>query len=154
MKKIIYCLLMLPLLALCASCDDDDNKVPDVGIQATFSGATIEDGIIYVVQGEELKVNQLTLVNNSGKDGGMGVVTYYINGALIGQSYTRPYEFEIPTNLTPGDYLLEISTPIYVVDYPICYGFFSYKMRVVESAEDLPSKPETQTVSGLIKDKN
>lgn len=154
MKKIIYCLLMLPLLALCASCDDDDNKVPDVGIQATFSGATIEDGIIYVVQGEELKVDQLTLVNNSGKDGGMGVVTYYINGALIGQSYTRPYEFEIPTNLTPGDYLLEISTPIYVVDYPICYGFFSYKMRVVETAEDLPSQPETQTVSGLIKDKN
>ena len=154
MKKIIYCLLILPLLALCAACDDDDNKVPNVGIQATFSGATIEDGIIYVVKGAELKVDQLNLVNNSGKDGGMGVVTYYINGAMIGQAYTRPYEFEVPTNLTPGDYLLEISTPIYVVDYPICYGFFSYKLRVVETADDLPTKHETQTVSRLIKDKN
>ncbi len=154
MKKIIYYLLMLPLLALCASCDDDDNKVPNVGIQATFSGATIDDGIIYVVKGEELKVDQLNLVNNSGKDGGMGVVTFYINGALIGQAYASPYEFQIPTNLTPGDYLLEISTPIYVVDSPICYGFFSYKMRVVESADDLPDQPATETVSGLIKDKN
>lgn len=154
MKKIIYCLLMLPLLALCASCDDDDNKVPNVGIQATFSGATIDDGIIYVVKGEELKVDQLELVNNSGKDGGMGVVTYYINGAVIGQAYTRPYGFEIPTNMPAGDYLLEISTPIYVVDYPICYGFFSYKLRVVETADDLPSEPATETVSGLIKDKN
>ncbi len=154
MKKILYYLLMLPLLALVTSCDDDDNKVPDVGIQATFSGATIDDGIIYVVQGEDLAVDQLNLVNNSGKDGGMGVVTYYINGAMIGQAYTRPYEFEIPTNLTPGDYLLEISTPIYVVDYPICYGYFSYKLRVVASADDLPSQPAVQTVSGLIKDKN
>ena len=40
MKKFLYLLLLLPLGLVSASCDDD-NKVPDVGVQATLSGGVL-----------------------------------------------------------------------------------------------------------------
>ena len=55
MKKFLYLLLLLPLGLVSASCDDD-NKVPDVGVQATLSGGVVDNNTIYVVQGEPLVI--------------------------------------------------------------------------------------------------
>ena len=43
--------------------------------------------------------------------------------------------------------------PVYVVDYPICFGVFSININVVEDASDLPGEPTPTVLSGLVKEK-
>ena len=48
MKKFLCLLLISPLLF--ASCSDDDDDFPNVKVKIETTGATIVDGVIYVVQ--------------------------------------------------------------------------------------------------------
>ena len=58
MKKYFYYLLfLLPLTFVAVACDDDDNDIPNVGIQATISGGVFEGDEIYVAQGDELVID-------------------------------------------------------------------------------------------------
>lgn len=153
MKKFLYLLLLLPLGFLNVSCDDDD-KVPDVDLQATVSGGVVVDNTVYVVKGEPLVIDGITLVNRSGKDGALGVVTYSLDYMIIGQSLVAPYTFELNTaNMAVGPHFLTAEMPVYVVDYPICFGVFSFNINVVEDAADLPGEPAPTTLSGLVKEK-
>ena len=50
--------------------------------------------------------------------------------------------------------------PIYVVDYPICWGYIQYYVNIVESVSDLPGggveggdQPTSKVVNGIIKAK-
>ncbi len=54
-----------------------------------------------------------------------------------------------------GRHLLQAQMPIYVVDYPICWGYIQYYVNIVEAQDDLPdSGGETsKVVSGIIKAK-
>lgn len=154
MKKFLYLLLLLPLGLLPTSCDDDDDKVPDVGIQATVSGGVVDNNTIYVVQGEPLVIEQMQIVNHTGKDAAIGVVNYYIDGVGAGQSLVAPYRFEFFTdNLPIGNHVLTAEMPVYVVDYPICFGAFSFPLQVVEDASALPGEPSTTTFNGVIREK-
>lgn len=151
MKKFLYLLLFLPLGLIAASCGDDD-KVPDVGLQATISGGVVQDNVIYVAQGEPLVIEQLSIVNHTGKDAAIGVVNYYIDGVPAGQSLLAPYGFELYTdNLPVGNHLLTADMPIYVVDYPICFGAFSFSVKVVEADTDLPGDPAPATLPGVVR---
>jgi len=151
MKKILYLLFLLPLGLLAASCDDDD-KVPDVDIQATISGGVVEDNVIYVAKGEPLVIERMTIVSNEGKDAAIGVVNYRIDGLEAGQSHLAPYRFEVFTdNLPVGNHILTADMPVYVVDYPICFGVFSFDFKVVEDASSLPGDPATVTLPGVIR---
>lgn len=154
MKKFLYLLLLLPLGLLPTSCDDDDDKVPDVGVQATVSGGVVDNNTIYVVQGEPLVIEQMQIVNHTGKDAAIGVVNYYIDGVGAGQSLVAPYRFEFFTdNLPVGNHILTAEMPVYVVDYPICFGAFSFPLQVVEDASALPGEPSTATFNGVIREK-
>lgn len=154
MKRFIYFLLILPLAMMIASCSDDD-KIPDVSVQAQVSNAVVDDnGDIYVVKGDVLKIDGIKLINNTDKDGALGVVNYYLDYVFIGNSFTDPYGLEIPTeNLKAGNYMLTAEAPVYVVDYPVCIGAFSFKLIVVESADELPGTPEPATLNGVVKAK-
>lgn len=153
LKKVFYLLLLLPLGFIAGSCDDD-NDLPDVGLQATISQGVVSDNTIYVVQGETLQIDAVTLVNNTGKDGAIGVVNYYIDGLNIGQSVLAPYAFSIETaNLPVGTHTLTAEMPVYVVDYPICFGAFSFTLQVVENPSDLPGEPAPAVLSGTIREK-
>lgn len=160
MKKIFYYLLLaLPLGFMVTSCDDDDDKVPNVSVQATISGGVFEDGEIYVVQGDELVIDGLTLVNNTNKDGTLGAVTYYWDHYLIGTNITQPYTLTIETADQPvGRHLIQAQMPIYVVDYPICWGYIQYYVHIVEDASELPGNGEvsgetSKVINGIIKTK-
>lgn len=134
-----YLLMLLPLGLLATACDGDDDNMPDVGVQATISGGVFDNDEIYVVKGEELKIDALTLVNRSGKEGTLGAVTYYWDHYLIGTSLVQPYSLTIDTSDQPvGRHLIQAQMPIYVVDHPICYGYIQYYVNIVESASDLP----------------
>ncbi len=153
MKKFLYLLFLLPLGLSSVSCDDDD-KVPDVGIQATIAGGVVDNNTIYVVQGEDLIIEKMDIVNHTGKDAAIGVVNYYIDGVNAGQSLIAPYRFEFFTdNLPVGEHVLTAEMPVYVVDYPICFGAFSFRLQVVEDAADLPGEPATVTLPGVIREK-
>lgn len=153
MKKFLYLLFLLPLGLLNVSCDDDD-KVPDVDLQANVSGGVVVNNTVYVVKGEPLTVDAINLVNHTGKDGALGVVTYSLDYMVIGQSLVAPYGFELNTsNLAVGPHFLTAEMPVYVVDYPICFGVFSININVVEDASELPGEPAPTVLSGLVKEK-
>ena len=157
MKKYFYYLLfLLPLTFVAVACDDDDNDIPNVGIQATISGGVFEGDEIYVAQGDELVIDALTLTNNTDKEGALGAVSYYWDHYLIGTNLTQPFELKLETADQPvGRHLLQAQMPIYVVDYPICWGYIQYYVNIVEAPDDLPdSGGETsKVVSGIIKAK-
>ncbi len=157
MKKYFYYLLfLLPLTFVAVACDDDDNDIPNVGIQATISGGVFEGDEIYVAQGDELVIDALTLTNNTDKEGALGAVSYYWDHYLIGTNLTQPFELKLETADQPvGRHLLQAQMPIYVVDYPICWGYIQYYVNIVEAQDDLPdSGGETsKVVSGIIKAK-
>ena len=157
MKKYFYYLIMLlPVALVAVACDDDDNDMLNVGVQATISGGVFEGDEIYVAQGDELTIDALTLVNRTDKDGAMGAVTYYWDHYLIGTNLTQPFELKIDTSDQPvGRHLLQAQMPIYVVDYPICWGYIQYYVNIVEVAEDLPGDGEatSRVVTGIVKAK-
>jgi len=157
MKKVFYYLmLMLPLSFVAVSCDDDDNDVPDVGIQATISGGTFQGDEIYVTQGDELVIDALTLVNRTNKEGALGAVSYYWDHYLIGTNITQPFELKIDTSDLPvGRHLLQAQMPIYVVDYPICYGYIQYYVNIVAPGDDVPGDggETSKVINGIIKAK-
>lgn len=150
MKKFIYTLLLLPLALLAFSCGDDD-KTPDVQIQAKVSNAVVVDNTVYVVKGEPLTVDGISIVNHSGKEAAIGVVNYFLDNVSIGQAIVSPYGFELETDaLAPGQHLLTAEMPIYVVDFPILWGIFQFKVMVVDDASELPGEPSTVSVLGVV----
>ena len=55
MKKLLYLLIALPLLAITA-CSHDDDDYPDVKIGFSYTGGTEVDGTLYAVQGDRKSV--------------------------------------------------------------------------------------------------
>lgn len=141
MKKFAYLLaLALPMIAF-TSCHDDDKDLPNVDYNITISGAEFSDGQIYVAQGDTLKIDAVTVVNNEqGKAASIPYANYYWDGYFIGQSVVAPYAFEIEiTDKVPvGLHALEITSPVYAVDKAVAFGVIRYKVNVVEAEEDMP----------------
>ncbi|MDE6153961.1 MAG: hypothetical protein K2G21_07450 [Muribaculaceae bacterium] len=136
MKKLFYLFLALPLLFV--SCDDD-NDLPNVEIYATFEGGTQVDDVYYVVQGQELQVTEVTLVNHDEKEASLGGVRYFWDYMPIGTTILKPYAINIPTEEMPvGNHLLQAEMPIYAVGYSICTGYIAKKITIVAEEEDIP----------------
>lgn len=158
MKKYFYLLtLLLPLGFMAAACDDDDDDAPDIGIQATITGGVIDGNEIYVTQGDELTIDALILVNRTDKEGALGAVTYYWDYIPVGTVITQPFTLHMDTADQPvGRHLLQADMPIYIVDYPIYWGYLEYYVNIVEAKEDLPDDGDdsaSHIVTGVIKEK-
>ena len=155
-KYFYYLLLLLPLAMVAVSCDDDDDEMPNVGIQCAISGGVFYENATYVEQGTSLKIDALKLINHTDKDGALGAVSYYWDHYMIGTSVAQPYELVIDTaDLPVGDHLLQARMPIYVVDYPMCWGYIEYKVVILAQGSELPGDgtPSTHTVTGIVKAK-
>ena len=136
MKKILYYLLTVPMLGL-ISCDS--NKIPDVDIVATFDGGTQVDDLYYVVQGDELQVTGIHVVNDD-IQASIGNVTYYWDYTPIGISTTAPYALNISTDeVSIGYHILTAEMPVYAVGYSISSGFMAKKIVVVADYDDIPT---------------
>ena len=141
MKKFLYLLFALPMLMLSA-CHDDDN-VPNVDLDIQFSGVTVKDNVIYVVQGEPITVESVSLVNHTDKKGTLGVVTYFWDYFRVGSQVVSPYTATFETTGDPvGNHVLSLDCGIYVEDYPVCFGVAQFKVKVVASADELPADGE------------
>lgn len=140
MKKLYYFLLMaLPVLFF-ASCDDDNN-LPDVKVSIQVDGGVSVNDILYVVQGDTLKVEDIKVINQEeGKNAMITSASYSWDYMFLGVSVTPPFGVKIPTdNVQPGKHLLQIECPLFAVDKSPANLYMAYKVYVVESVDDIPS---------------
>jgi hypothetical protein len=141
MKKLFYLFAMALPLAFCASSCDDDDDLPDVEISVAFSGCQNVDGTLFVVQGDTLSIDSVTVTNlEKGKAAVLTSATYYWDAVCLGTAIVQPYSFKIATStLTAvGEHLLQIETPILAVDKSAAVGIVSYNVQVVADSLDIP----------------
>ncbi|MCI9172100.1 hypothetical protein [uncultured Duncaniella sp.] len=140
MKKFLYLLLALPMFASMAACDDDDNNIPDVSVSIEYSGGTLNDGVLTVVQGDTLKIEGLkvTPAPNTGK-AMLGQTTYFFDGRPFFTTAIAPFGVDIVTDdLAVGNHTLSVNSQIFQEGKSIGWGVFSYKLDIVEAPEDQP----------------
>lgn len=154
MKKILILLsLLVPAIAF-MSCSDD-NDMPDVKIEVSFDNATMADGKLYVVQGQEFTVNSITVTNNeSGKNAGITAANYFWDYIYAGTSVEPPYSFKlmIGENVPAGSHVFEIQGTVFAVDKTPAETVISNEVIVVEDASELPEAtgPATITVNASV----
>lgn len=145
MKKILSLALLVAALPFAmVSCSDDDN-LPKVDYDISFSGATLDNGTLYVVQGDTLKVNSITVKNqDSDKNAGLTNAEYFWDYYFVGNSPLPPFNFSIATNQdTPlGEHALTIRMGVVAVDKEPAVGVVDYPVMVVADSTQLPSSPQ------------
>lgn len=135
------------MFAVLASCDDDDTKnIPDVSVSIEYSGAAMEDGVLYVTEGQPLNIDALVVTPAPGTGKAMlGNTVYYVDGYPVYATGVAPFSVEISTEgLQPGNHTLSVHSQIFQVDKSMGWGIFRYNFEVV-AAEDMPSDPGSGT---------
>lgn len=146
MKKYLLILLFLPLLAL-VSCSDEKD-LPDVSLDFDLENCTDVDGTIYVVQGQDMKITAVNVINNeSHKHAFITAANYYWDYYYIGSTVQPPFGFEIRiSDATPlGKHILEIESPLYAEGKEPAFSLVAFNVVVVASADDIPADGSATT---------
>lgn len=140
MKKLYYFLLLALPVIMFASCDDD-KSLPSVDVSIQIDGGVSVNNEIYVVKGDTLSVESINVVNKEqGKNAIITSATYAWDYAFAGVSVTPPYGAQFVTdNMPVGQHLLQIECPLFAVDKSPAMMYMSYRVAIVESADDIPS---------------
>lgn len=141
MKRLFYLFVCALPLFFVASCDDEKD-LPNVDFAIQISGGQFVDGEIYVTTDTVLTVDSVDVINNEpGKKAIITQASYFWNSRFIGQSVIAPYgiNIEIPADMKPGRYNLQINAPIYAVDKTPAYACVLYKVNIVESVDQIPT---------------
>ena len=147
MKK-IFSLLAMALSMSFAMTSCDDNDLPDVDINITVSNAEIVDHQMYVVRGDILRIESITVTNNEpDKPAAITSASYYWDGVFQGEAYQAPFAFNIATFKpvdgklgTPlGAHRLQIYAPVVALDKDLAFALMTYTVNVVESVDDIPA---------------
>lgn len=148
MKKLLYLLLLLPL-GFFTSCTDDDD-LPDVDVAVTISNVVNSNGYFYVVQGDTLKFDSITIKGNNDKTAVINAVTYKWGLSVVGWNPIAPYNFSFLTGATrDGLYNMELDFDIAQVDKTMAFAILDFPIRVVTDASQLPDgmAPQTYTLT-------
>lgn len=140
MKKILLTLLMaLPVIFL-ASCHDDDD-LPNVNLNIEYSGGTIADDQLYVVQGDTLFVDKVSVTPApESKNAAILSVTYRLDGWVIASVPFQPFKCAIPTaGLEPGKYTLGMQIPVVQVDKTPATAYTSRTVNIVTDESEIPA---------------
>lgn len=150
MKKLA--LLLLPALMFAfTSCSDDDD-LPQVSIDTTYTGATMVDGTLYVVQDQEFAITSVVATPlREGKKAGITAVDYLLDGWNIGYTAVSPFAitFEAGT-FTLGKHLLSMSMIIAEEGCSLATGYYATDMVVVATADEIPT-PDPDTEQGVLR---
>lgn len=140
MKKFYYLLLALPLLTFLSACDDDDKNIPEVSLSIEYSGGTLNDGVLYVVEGETLKIDALVVKPAPGTGKAvLGQTTYLWDGIPFYTTGVAPFSVDIDTSdMAEGNHTLTVNSQIFQEDKSIGWGIFQYKVVIVAAPEDQP----------------
>lgn len=140
MKKFLSLFLAVPMLAFMSACDDDDSKVPDVSVSIQYSGGSLVDDVLTVVEGDTLKIEGLKVTPAPGTgDAVLGQTTYFLDNVPFFTTIIAPFAVDIDTEgLKEGTHYLSVNTQIFQVDKSIGWGIFQYKLNIVAAPEDQP----------------
>lgn len=140
MKKILFLVLVLPLLIV--SCNDDENDLPNIDFEVSITGGINIDGVLYVIKGDTLSIDSIDVISLDNKGAAIGAVTYFWDYFPIATNPFVPYGLKIATDrMHIGNHLLQMECPVYVVDYPILTAYFTYPIKLVESVDSIPNLP-------------
>ncbi len=151
MKKLLYLLLLIPFGFL-ASCQSDDD-LPQVTLDVTFDNVAYQNGVLYVIQGEEWGVEGISVKSLNGENTTLANVGYNLDNISVGFSNVAPYSISFDSSVMPlGTHLLDIGFNVLQVSKPISNGVLSYYVKVVESADEIPNGqlPATQVLTTTI----
>lgn len=153
MKKFLLSLLPIVALMVFATSCDDDKDLPNVEISFTFDNARSDNGTVYVVQGDTLHLDGITVTSlDKGKEAGISAFPrFYLNGVpapLFNISYTTPFSFDmemdIPVSSEP--YTLSMIANVFEVDKTIATAQCNIPIMVVATEEDIPDDAVNNTV--------
>lgn len=144
MKKLLYLLFLLPLCML-ASCHDDDD-LPNVDVTVTVSNVAVVDGDdIYVVQGDTLRVDGVSVKGN-GSRATIYSVTYALDGISFIVSPISPFGLSLPSyNLKIGEFDLDLVFDLLQEDKTPATAAIDYDVHVVADKNALPAGAEIGT---------
>lgn len=145
MKRVLNLLLALPLLAFFTACNDDKD-VPQVSLSIEYTGATSEDGVLYVVQGEPLTITSLVAVPDEGTQAAaVTTATYYWDGAPFERTVFSPFSVTIDTEGIPvGPHTLGVYADVAQVDKSLGFAVANFPVVIVEKPEEQPGEPLPQ----------
>lgn len=149
MKKLFY-LLALPLVALMAtSCDDNDKDLPNVSLAIEYEGATQEDGVLYVEQGQTLNITALEAVPAEGtKKATLGQTIYYWDGLPVYSTVVIPFATAIDTQgMELGEHTLGVRATVYQVDKEVGFALANFKVMVTAPSSDGDSNEGSGTIN-------
>ena len=142
MKKLIYLLLALPMMALAlTSCDDSDDDNPQVKIDFSYSGAVISESQVYVVQPDTLCIDSIgvSAVRPGHKAMCVGPVNYWIDGVPVGSNFLPPFGICIKSaDLSVGSHTLTAQIGIAEEGYALSTAVTSIRINVVADEADIP----------------
>ena len=116
------------------------NDLPDVDVTVVYDNVVMDNNVLYVVQGEILKVEGIDCKGNDGKQALVNNVTYFLNGFPQIHPIFAPYGVGIDTSvLAEGRYVLTMGMNILQVDKTLSTGMIDQSFIVVKSAEELPN---------------
>lgn len=143
MKKLLFFMLALPLMAIAvSSCSDDDKDLPQVKIGFTYSNGVVSDGQVYVVQPDTLSVDSIsvTAVRAGHVAACVGPVNYWLDGYPQGSSFIAPFGISILSgDLELGTHTLTVNMGIAEEGYALATAVTSIKINVVADSADIPS---------------
>ncbi|MCM1028079.1 MAG: hypothetical protein NC342_01000 [Pseudoflavonifractor sp.] len=140
MKKLLYLLIALPLIAFMASCSDDDDH-PDVKIGFSYSGATEVDGTLYSVKGDTLDIDSVFCDPvDPAKRAIIGDVTYVLDGRPLGIAPTPPFPISLLTSDIPlGDHTLRLQMSVFQEGKTASIAWLTIPVAIVEDPADIPA---------------
>lgn len=148
MKKLLYLLLALPLLAM-ISCSDDDKDLPDVSIGFSYSGATDVDGTLYNVRGDTLSIDSVFCTPAEGtKPAAIANVTYVFDGLPLGYTPISPFAIDILTSdVAAGRHTLTLEMTVLQEGKSIGTAWMPLPVAVVDTITDIPAGASPSTHS-------
>lgn len=142
MKKLIFLLIALPLMALSfVSCSDDSDDIPDVNIGFTYSGATAVNGTLYSVLGDTLSIDSVYCTPAAGtKPAMIGNVSYILDGRPLAFTPVVPFNISLLTGSMPvGRHQLTLQMTVLQEGKSIGTAWMPVQIAIVSAAADIPS---------------
>ncbi|MBD5330935.1 MAG: hypothetical protein HDS00_03420 [Bacteroides sp.] len=142
----ILAAIFLPLaMFLLPSCSDE-NDLPDVDIDVTYTGATTVDGTLYVDQTQPFAISSVVATAvREGHKAGVTNVAYGLDGWVLGVSSNPPFAIEFDTStLQTGRHLLTLTMTIAEEGCELATAYYATTIQVVASPEEIPSTDDTQ----------
>lgn len=148
MKKFLYLLLVMPFLCALSACDDDDN-IPQVNLSIDYKGATLQDGVLYVVQGEPLEITALRAIPDEGtKAATISSATYYWDGIPAERIFASPFPVTVnTTDMEVGRHTLGVYANVLQVDKSIGFAAADFPVVIVASSDELPGDAGGGTIN-------